>query len=302
MKLDEFHVLQREPGAQHHGIAVARACMRRGGREISAAIASRRQDDELRPEPVNGPVIKLETDDAAAAALLHDEVDGEEFDKEFGVVPQGLTVQRVQHRMAGAVGRRAGALRRRPLAEVGGHAAERALIDAAIFGAREWHAPMLKLIDGSRRIAAEIFDRILIAEPIRPLDGVVHVPFPIVRTHIGKRRRDTALRRDRVRAGRKDLGDTGRAQPCLRTADGRPQPGAASADDDNVECVIGNRIGGPIACRSGGAIEVSCWRSCHRLSKFPCIRLHGAKGRARLTSWAVAPPAAPQVKLSFKAA
>jgi len=47
------------------------------------------------------------------------------------------------------------------------------------------------------------------------LDGVVHVPFPIVRTHIGKRGRDPALRRDGVRAGRKYLGDTGRAQPRL---------------------------------------------------------------------------------------
>ncbi len=218
--------------------------MRRGAGEKGAAIAAGGEDDELGAEAVDRAVVELQADDAAAAAILHDEVDGEIFDEEFGIVAQRLPVERVQHGVAGAVGGGAGALRRRPPAEIGGHAAERALIDAAVLGARERHAPMFEFVDGGGRVAAEIFDRILIAEPVRPLDGVVHVPFPVVRPHIGERGGDAALRGHRMRARREHLADAGRAQSRLRAADGRAQTRAAGADDDDVETVIGDRIGG----------------------------------------------------------
>src|ERR1700724_293256 len=110
--------------------------MRRGSREIRPAVAAGREDNELRTEAVNGAVVELQADDAAAAAVLHDQVNREEFDEEFGLVTQRLTVECMQHCVAGPVGRRTGALRRRTLAELGGHAAERALVDAAVLGAR----------------------------------------------------------------------------------------------------------------------------------------------------------------------
>src|SRR6185436_5154738 len=95
------------------------------------------------------------------------------------------------------------------MAEILGHAAEGALEDAAILGAREGYTPMLELIDRLGRVAHEIFDRILVAEPVRPLHGVVHVPAPIILMHVAERRRDAALRRHRVRARRENLGDAG---------------------------------------------------------------------------------------------
>ena len=55
----------------------------------------------------------------------------EVLDEELGLVLERLLVQRVQHRVAGAVRRRAGALRD-ALAVVRGHAAERPLVDAAV--------------------------------------------------------------------------------------------------------------------------------------------------------------------------
>ncbi len=212
---------------------------------------------------MNRAVVEFQTNHAATAVAFHDQVDREEFNEEFGLVTQRLTVERMQHRVAGPVGRRAGALRRRTFAELGGHAAERALVDAAILGAREWHAPMLEFIHGGRRVAAEIFDQILIAEPIRPLDGVVHVPSPIVWPHVAERRRDAALRRDRVRAGRKYLGDARRPQSRLGTANGRPQSRATGADDDNVERTVGNRIGRAVTGRSGVAVERGA--GCHAI-------------------------------------
>src|SRR6202166_3883454 len=102
--------------------------------------------------------------------------------------------------MAGAVGGGAGALRG-ALAVVRGHAAERALIDLAVFlAARERQAPMLPLVNRLRRVAAQIFDGVLVAEPIGALDRVVHVPAPVVLAHIAEGCCDAALRRDGVRA------------------------------------------------------------------------------------------------------
>ena len=79
---------------------------------------------------------------------------------------QRLAVHGVQHGVAGAVGGGAGALGR-ALAEIHGHAAEGALQDLAVIGARERHAPMLELVHGLGRVAAEIFDGVLVAEPVR---------------------------------------------------------------------------------------------------------------------------------------
>src|SRR6516164_2858812 len=48
-----------------------------------------------------------------------------------------------------------------------GHAAERTLIDLALLGTRERHAPMLELVHRGGRIAAHVFDRVLVTEPVR---------------------------------------------------------------------------------------------------------------------------------------
>ena len=242
MELHEFHVLKRQAGAQHHGIAVAGAGMRRGRGEIGTAIAAGCHDGHARAEAVDRAVIELERDHADAASfLVHDQVDGEILDEEFRRIAQRLRIQRMQHGMTGAVGGGAGALRD-ALAEIGGHAAERPLIDLAVIGPRERQAPMFEFVDGFRRVAHHILDRILIAEPVRALDGVVHVPAPVIRAHIAERCGDAALRRDRMRAGREHLGDAGGAQTRLRAADHRTQPGPSGPDDHHVKGVILDRV------------------------------------------------------------
>ncbi len=81
MELHEFHVLQRQAGAQHHGVAVARAGMRRGAGEEGPAVAAGRQDRLLRNEAVDRAVVQVPGDHAAAGAVLHHQVDGEVFDE-----------------------------------------------------------------------------------------------------------------------------------------------------------------------------------------------------------------------------
>src|SRR6185369_16251169 len=142
-----------------------------------------------------------------------------------------------QHSVTGAVGGRGGALRG-ALAVMRGHAAERALIDFAVLAAREGQTPVFELIHGGRRVAAHVFDGVLVAEPVGALDGVVHVPAPVVFAHVAERGSDAALRRNRMRAGRKDLADASRAQARLAAADHRAQARAAGADYDDVVAVV----------------------------------------------------------------
>src|SRR6185503_10689140 len=108
--------------------------------------------------------------------------------------------------MAGSVRGGAGALGGRSLAHVLCHSAERALVDLPLRCAAEGEAHVLELDDCRWRLAAHIFDRVLVAEPVGALDGVVHVPSPVVRAHVAEAGGDSALRGDGVASGWKDLG------------------------------------------------------------------------------------------------
>ena len=61
-------------------------------------------------------------------------------------------------------------------------------------------------------------------------------------THIAERGADAALRRHGMAARRKDLGDAGRLEPGGGHAQGRAQPGAAGADDDDVVAVVDDLV------------------------------------------------------------
>src|SRR3546814_6182237 len=81
-------------------------------------------------------------------------------------------------------------------------AAERALVDRPFQIAAERNAGMFKLDHRGGRLAHHIFDRVLVAEPVRALDRVVHVPGPVIRRVVAKACCDAALRRDGMAARR----------------------------------------------------------------------------------------------------
>ena len=82
--------------------------------------------------------------------------------------------------MAGAVGRGTGAGRLAAFAEIFRLTAERPLIDAPGLGAGKRQAHVLELEDRLGTLAAHVFDGVLVTDVVRPLDGVVHVPAPVV--------------------------------------------------------------------------------------------------------------------------
>src|SRR5262249_3933743 len=153
------------------------------------------------------------------------------------------------HGMTGAVGGGTGALRG-AFAVMRRHATEGTLIDLAVLAPREWQAPMLQLVHCLGRTAAHVFDGILIAQPIGAFDGVVQMPAPVVISHIAERGGDAALRRDRMRAGGKPLGDAGGLEPRLAAADHRTQASAAGANHNYVVIVILDRVGAAVDRRS----------------------------------------------------
>ena len=241
VKLHELHILNRQPGAQHHSRAVTRAGVRRGTGKIGAPITAGCQNDLVRPEPVQAAIGQIQSDNTTADALLHDQVDCEILDEEFCIMLQRLLVKRMQHGMAGAVCRGTGSLCR-ALTEVRGHATERALIDFAGLGARKRHTVMFQFDDGSRCFLAHVLYRVLIAEPVRALYGVVHMPAPVILSHVAQRRTDAALRGHRVATRRKHLADACRFETGFRQSEGRPQSSAAGTDDDNIIRVINEGI------------------------------------------------------------
>jgi hypothetical protein len=195
---------------------------------------------------VDRAVVELPRHDADAGPVLgHQEVGGEILDVELRVVLQRLAIERVQDRVARAVGGGAGALHRRAFAELGRVAAEGALVDLAFLGAGEGDAVMLQLVDRLGRFTREVFHRVGVAQPVGPFHRVVHVPVPVVRPHVAERCGDAALRRDGVGACREDLGHTGGLQPLFRHPQRRAEAGAARADHDHVIGVFGDVV----ACR-----------------------------------------------------
>jgi hypothetical protein len=154
--------------------------MRRGGGEIAATIAAGRQDHGFGAEAVDRAVFEAHRDHAPTGAIFHDQIDGEIFDEEVRRVFQALLIQRVEHRMAGAVGGGASALHRRAFAHVLHMAAERPLVNRTIGVAAEWDTGMFQLVNRLRRFAHHVFDRVLVAQPVRTLDGVEHMPSPVI--------------------------------------------------------------------------------------------------------------------------
>ena len=224
VELDELHVLQRQPGAQHHRIAVAGAGVGRGAGEIRPAISAGGENHDMSAKPMQSAVFEVPRHDPAADAfIVHDQVERKVLDEEFGVMAHALLVERMDDRVPGSVGGGAGAPGRIAFAVVPHMAAERPLVDPPVLGARERHAEMFELDDGRDRIAAHVFDRVLVAEPVGALDRVVHVPAPVVLAHIAECGADAALRGDGVAAGREHLADAGGLQPFGGRPKGRTQ-------------------------------------------------------------------------------
>ena len=193
-------------------------------------------------ETVDGAIFHAHGDNAAAFAIFHNQIEREIFDEEIRIIFQALLIQAVQHRVTGPVGRCGSTLNGRALTHILHMAAKGALINCAVCVAAKRNAGMLKLVHRSRRFTHHIFDRVLVAQPVGPLYGVVHVPGPMVRRVVTQRRRNSALRRNSMRTGWKNLRDTGCFQTGFSAAHCCAQARAAGSNNNRVIGMVDNLV------------------------------------------------------------
>ena len=143
MELPELHVFERDAGAGRHAQAVAGVDEGVGrGRIDATGTAGGKQGGAgmEQPDLAGFHLQRAHAQDLAAGVA--DDVERHPLDEEQGVGAHVALVERVQHRVAGAVGGAAGALHR-AFAEILRMPAERPLVDRAVVVAVERHAEML---------------------------------------------------------------------------------------------------------------------------------------------------------------
>lgn len=79
---------------------------------------------------------------------------------------------------------------------------------------------------------------VLVTQPVGTLDGIVHVPSPVVLVHVTEGGVDTTLSSDSVASGREQLGDTGSVETGLSKTEGGSQTGTTSTNDEGIVLVV----------------------------------------------------------------
>ena len=209
MKLPELHVFERNACTRRHTETVASINKRIGAGRVDASCAASREQRRLGLQNHHFAGFHLHGHHTEnITSLIADQIKRHPFDKELGVRADIALIQRMQHGVTGTVCGSARALDR-ALAIVARLTTKWALIYTAIRGAIKRHPKMLEFIDGFIRLATHKFNRVLIAEIIRTLDGVEHMPVPVVLAVVAERSSHTTLRRDCMRAGGKHFGQHG---------------------------------------------------------------------------------------------
>ena len=237
MELPHFHVLHWHAHSQRHADPVAGIDVRIGGVRINAARTAGGKHGRPRLDEYDLSSFDADGDRADDdTVLVLDQVDGEPLRQEHRSGADVPLVQRVQQGVSGPVRRRAGAGCLAAPAEVFRLSAERSLVDAAVLVARERQAHVFEFVDRLRTRGAHELDGVLVADVIRSLDRVVHVPAPVVvGIFAADGAGDAALGGNRVRPRREHLGQHGGVESRLCQLQPGPHAGAAAADDDAIE-------------------------------------------------------------------
>ena len=209
MELHELHILHRQAGTQYHAATITCTGMCRSTGEIGSTITTGGQHNHMGTETMNRSCRHVDCNHATAFAIFHDQINSKILNEELSFMLECLLIESVQHGMAGTISRRTGTLCSRACSVLSSHAAERALVNLAFFSTRKRQAVMLQFQNCRRGFFTHEFDGVLVTQPVGTLDGVIHVPAPVILPHIAKRSRNSTLCGNRMATGRKYLGHTG---------------------------------------------------------------------------------------------
>jgi hypothetical protein len=228
VELHEFHVLEGNPRAIRGHDAVAGVGGRIRGDLERLPVSSGAEEDRLAADDLQLPGVDVHRDHTPADAVLDDEAEHVPLgvEPELAALLVGLLEEGVEQGVTGPVGGEAG-----PKVGV---TTEGSLVDLLLVVPREGTAPVFHLVDGARGVVAEDLDRVLVAQEVRTLDGVVDVVLDGVPIHVAECRGHAPLGRARVAAARVELADDGHVEIAgqLQRSPQSREPG--SYDDDVV--------------------------------------------------------------------
>lgn len=252
VELNKLQILQRQPGTRDHGVSVTGTCVGGSTRKVGTAVTTGRQDGVVRSESMERSVFHVERDHTDTLAILHEQVERKVFDEEVGVVSEGLTVKGVQDGVTCSIGSGGTSVGLSTLAILEGLTTERSLVDLSFLGSGEGNTVVLELtraisirpfpysphrahLDNRiRRLLAHVMNRILVTQPITTLDGVVHVPPPIILGHVSQSGIDTTLGGDGVRTCGEKLGDACCLETGFSETEGCSETGTTGTAGDEV--------------------------------------------------------------------
>src|SRR6266851_6394388 len=235
MELVHFHVFEGDAPAVRNSHAVAHTGKGVAGDAPGAAIAAGGEKNCFGMKSMHLAAANFYSDDATGSPLVEQQVQDEIFVEEAHLVLDGVLVHRLQHHVPGTVGGVAGTTDS-GFTVVACMSSEAALVDAPIGGAVEGQAAMLQLVDGIDGVSSQDFRRGLIDQVVATLDGVVHMPFPVIFFHVAQRGRHASLRCTRMRARGVDFRE--HADAGSRELDRGHQSRTARADDDDIEFMV----------------------------------------------------------------
>merc|ERR1719265_1151685 len=146
MKLHELGILGRNACAEGHSVAVAGARMRGRCGKVRSTVPSRCENGVVCVHAMKRASFHVEAGDSdARAVVVHDEIEGKVFDKVVGIECERASVEGVEKRMAGAIGRACAPVRLSALSKFEALTAKRSLVDLSIFSSRKGESESLEL-------------------------------------------------------------------------------------------------------------------------------------------------------------
>mmetsp|Transcript_1013 Transcript_1013/g.1590 ORF Transcript_1013/g.1590 Transcript_1013/m.1590 type:complete len:256 (-) Transcript_1013:167-934(-) len=244
MELDEFVVLIGKSLAQGHCVSVSSTSVCRCAGKVSSSVPARGQDGVFGLNTMKGTVFHVECHDPDAflPVLTHQQIQTKILDKVRGIKCQGSSVESVEHGMSSTIGGSSTSMCLSPFAVMQRLTAECSLVDLSFFGSREGHSETFQLQDSLRRLSTHVMNGVLVAQPIAALDGIVHVPAPVVFGHVAQGGIDASLRRHGVTSRGKQLGDAGRFESGFAQTHGGSKAGTAGPHHHGVVLVIDHRV------------------------------------------------------------
>jgi hypothetical protein len=194
---------------------------------------------------VDSSVLHVEANNSdASARFVHQQVKSEIFNEESGVESKRSTVQSVQHCVSSSIGGGCAAVSLATFSVLERLASERSLVDLTILRSGKGKTVRLQLENGSRSLSAHVVNGVLVTKPVGALDSVVHVPLPIILSHISKSGIDTTLGSNSVGSGREQLGDASGLESLLSAAHSSSKAGTSSSYYDSIVRLIDNVVFG----------------------------------------------------------